>query len=188
MLPPASIAEGNTFINCQREISFGLVERSPDDHSGGIIRNNFLYRAGSVLGDTAIGVFDSPNTQVLHNTVFVSGGYPSPIEYRFGNTTGVVVRNNLVDGAIQARDGASASVSGNVVSAPAALFVNPSQGDLHLKSTATAAIDKAGAVVASSPSDFDGEGRPQGAAADVGADEYGSSVAPRAPTNLRIVP
>jgi hypothetical protein len=182
-----SIAEGNTFINCQREIAFGLIERSPDDHSGGIIRNNFVYRAGSVAGDAAIGVFDSPNTQVLHNTIFVSGGYPSPIEYRFANTTGVVIRNNLLDGAVQARDGASGSVSGNVTTASAALFVNPSQGDLHLKSTATVAIDRAGAAIANSPSDFDGDVRPLGSAADVGADEYNSSGAPRAPTGLRII-
>ena len=39
-----TLAEGNTFVNCQREIAFGLIERTPDDHTGGIVRNNFIYR------------------------------------------------------------------------------------------------------------------------------------------------
>ena len=95
-----TLAEGNTFVNCQREIAFGLIERTPDDHTGGIIRNNFIYRDKSIAGDAAIGVFDSPNTQVLHNTILASGTYFSPIEYRFAQTTGVLVANNLLDGAI----------------------------------------------------------------------------------------
>jgi hypothetical protein len=179
-----TIAEGNTFIDCQREIAFGLVERTPDDHTGGIVRNNFVYRSATIAGDAAIGVFDSPNTQVLHNTIVVSGTYPSPIEYRFANTTGVLIANNLLDGAILARDGASGAVTGNVTTASPALFVNPGAADLHLKATATVAIDRVPAV-AGCPTDWDGGDRPQGAAADVGADEYGAGLS--APRNLRIV-
>jgi len=110
-----------------------LIERTPNDHAGGIVLNNFLYRNATIAGDAAIGVFDSPNTQVLHNTILVSGTYPSPIEYRFSDTAGVLIANNLLDGAILARDGARATVAGNVVTASAALFVNASAGDLHLK-------------------------------------------------------
>ena len=73
-----SIAEGNTFIDCQREIAFGLIDRAvPHDHDGGIIRNNFIYRRATVAGDVAIGVFDSPNTQVLHDTAMLSGTSPT---------------------------------------------------------------------------------------------------------------
>src|SRR5262245_15280607 len=93
----ATIADGNTFIDCQREIAFGLIERTPDDHSGGIIRNNFIYRQASVAGDAAIGVFDSPNTQVLHSSILGSGTYSSLIEYRFPNATGVQIENKLPD-------------------------------------------------------------------------------------------
>jgi hypothetical protein len=180
-----TIAEGNTFINCQREIAFGLIERTPNDHSGGIIRNNFVYRTATVAGDAAIGVFDSPNTQVLHNTILVSGTYPSPIEYRFVDTAGVVIANNLLDGGILARDGARGTVAGNVTAASPALFVNPSAGDLHLKAAATVAIDKVAAIAGCS-TDWDGDTRPQGSAADVGADEYAAG-APGAPQNLRVV-
>jgi hypothetical protein len=185
-----STVEGNTFVNCQREISLGLMERTPNDHSGGVVRNNFIYRSASVAGDAAILVADSPNTRVIHNTILVSGTYPSPIEYRFANTTGVVVANNLLDGIVQARDGASGTVTGNIGSAAAAMFAGPTTGDLHLRSTATTAIDR-GTASQTLSSDWDDEARPYGSAPDVGADEYRPATttprAPAPPTNLRII-
>lgn len=181
-----SVAEGNTFIDCQREIAFGLIDRgTPHDHVGGVIRNNFIYRHATVPGDVAIGVFDSPNTQVLHNTAVLSGTYPNAGEYRFAGTTAALIANNLFDAAIVARDGATASLSGNSTSASAGLFVNPAAGDLHLKPAASSAIDKT-ALRANCTTDWDGFARPIGAAADIGADEF-ASVAPIPPTNVRIV-
>jgi hypothetical protein len=67
------------------------------------------------------------------------------------------------------------------------MFVNPTSGNLHLKDTATAVIDKAPAL-ASVVDDIDGNPRPSGAAYDIGADEFvagQSSLAP--PTNLRTI-
>jgi hypothetical protein len=183
--------EGNTFINCQREISVGLIERTPNDHTGGVIRNNFIYRDASVQsGDVAIAVFDSPGTRVLHNTVYLADGYPNAIEYRFPNTSGVVIANNLLNRAITGRDSATASITNNVVNAAQALFVNAPAGDLHLVPTATLAIDKAGAPSSDVTTDWDGQVRPVGAAADIGADEHSTatSTPPAAPKNLRIVP
>jgi hypothetical protein len=181
--------EGNTFIDCQREISLGLADKPANDHSGGVARNNFIYRSAGVGGDTAILVADSPNTKVQNNSIFLQGQYPSPIEYRFAGTTGAVISNNLLDGAIQARDGASGSVTSNVTTATSALFVNAAAGDLHLKPTASAAVDK-GSAAQAAPQDWDGEARPFGAAVDVGADEYRPSSGPTppiAPTNLRVI-
>ena len=63
---------------------------------------------------SAIQVADSPNTQVLNNTVFVSGTYGTPIEYRYAGTTGVVIANNLLDGIVRARDGATGTEKNNV--------------------------------------------------------------------------
>jgi hypothetical protein len=182
-----TLTEGNTFIDCQREIAYGLQERAPDDHTGGIIRNNFIYRNASIAGDAAIGVFDSPRTQVLHNTILASGTYPSLIEYRFPGTTGVVVANNLLDGSVLARDGATGTVNGNYSQASASMFVNPTAGDLHLLPGAAAVIDRA-AAVANCADDWDGQPRPQGAAWDTGADEYTPGpVPPAPPRNVRIV-
>ena len=44
-----SVVDGNTFINCQREIALGLIQRTPDDHVGDIVRNNFVYRSAASL-------------------------------------------------------------------------------------------------------------------------------------------
>jgi hypothetical protein len=88
-LPPADVGE--------RAIDVERRRRTPDDHTGGTVRNNFIYR--NVPGDTAIYVADSPNTQVLHNSIFISGTYPNPIEYRFAHTTGTLIANNVLGGS-----------------------------------------------------------------------------------------
>ena len=183
-----SVVDGNTFIDCQREIALGLIERTPNDHTGGIVRNNFIYRAPTVAGDSAVYVADSPGTQVLHNSILVSGTYPNPIEYRFGHTTGTVIANNVLDGRIAARDGATGTVSGNYTSGSAALFVNPEAGDLHLKPGALALIDRVATPLPNAGPDWDGHFRPVGVT-DIGADEYGGSTRtlPRPPQNFRIV-
>ena len=77
--------------------------------------------------------------------------------------------NNLVDGNISARDGATATVQGNLTNASSGLFVSPASGDLHLRSTATAAIDH-GVTSSDAPTDWDGDARPAGSARDVSAD------------------
>ena len=180
-----TLVDGNTFINCQREIALGLIERTPNDHTGGIVRNNFIYR--DVAGDSAIYVADSPGTQVLHNTILISRTYANPIEYRFPHTTGVVIANNVLDGSVRARDGATGSVSGNYTNAAAALFVNPAAGDLHLKPTATVLLNQVAAPPAAAGTDWDGQSRPAGST-DIGADEYSPTTpVPPAPARLRIV-
>jgi hypothetical protein len=183
-----TIVEGNTFIDCQREVALGLIQRTPgNDHTGGVVRNNFIYRSPSIQGDVAIGIAQSPSTQVVFNSAVLSGTYPNAVEYRFPETTGTFVADNLFDAAVLARDGATGTSSSNYTQATPAMFVNAATGDLHLNSTATAAIDKATTVVSSVTTDFDGDPRPVGPAKDLGADEYeNAATAPRAPTNLRI--
>jgi hypothetical protein len=177
---------GNSFINCERAIIFGLGPKPPYQfsHSGGVIYNNFIYRTEPVNADAGISIWDSPGTRVYHNTVIQNGTYPNAIEYRFATTTGVEIVNNLTDGAIRQRDGAQASVFANYTAATPAMFVNHAAGDLHLAATATLAIDQ-GANLADVGTDFDGDSRPAGLASDLGADERTSApVALAAPTNL----
>ncbi len=181
------VVEGNTFVNCQREIALGLVTR-PDGHDNlrGVVRNNFIYREpGLAGGDVAIGVFDSPGSQVLHNTILVSGAYPNAIEYRFEGTTGAVIANNLTDRAIAGRDRGVAEVRGNDTSARPELFLNPSGADLRLLASATRVMDKArpDPLV---PNDWDGRGRPAGPASDLGASEWLPGSPPAAPKNMKI--
>jgi hypothetical protein len=164
-----TIAERNQFVNCARGISFGL-EEAASDHAGGVIRNNVIVRRGDERGDVGIHIADSPGTRVLNNTVFLSGTYATPIEYRFSGTREIVIRNNLVDGAIAARDGAAGIVSDNVTTAAAGWFRDVATGDLRLTGLAVAAIDR-GVALRDVTDDWAGISRPQGRGYDVGAFE-----------------
>ena len=166
--------EGNSFVDCQREIMVGGEEWTPNGHEGGVIRNNFIYRTPGMRGDAGISVWDSPRTQVLHNTVLLSGTYTNAIEYRYPDTVGVTIANNLTDAAIASREGGTATLSNDFTSALPSFFVGAAQGDLHLAGTAAAAIDK-GTPASTADVDWDGDRRPQGVAPDIGADEANGS-------------
>jgi methionine-rich copper-binding protein CopC len=184
-----TVVDGNTFINVDRAIALGLYQNGPgNDHQGGTITNNFvyydpgLYSAWRTLGsDGAIIVWDSPGTTIYHNTVLTNGNLNSSIQVRFPSTTNIDVRNNLADAPINARDNASFVDVGNYTGATPAMFVNPAAGDLHLLNnslTQANVIDKVASVAAVS-TDWDGNARPAGANADIGADEFqGSTPAP----------
>src|SRR5205085_4488374 len=94
------------------------------------------------------------------------------VEVRWSNS-GVVLSNILADAPLHARDGGVYTGGNNYLSATTAMFVNAAAVDLHLlDTTATRAnvIDRAAAVTGLA-NDFDLQGRPAGAAPDVGADE-----------------
>jgi hypothetical protein len=165
--------EGNTFINCARGVMFGSDDYYSPSHSGGIIRNNMFFRTASQPGDVGIILSDSPGTQVVNNTLYVSGTYGSPIEYRYAGTRNVLIANNLLDGIVKSRDGATATLSRNYTGAGPGMFVNAASGDLHLSGLAVPAIDQG--ATTSAVTDWDGQPRPQGAGYDIGADERGAS-------------
>ena len=166
-----TIAEGNSIVNCSTGIAFGLLDRGGSDHRGGIVRNNMIFRSSTATGGPGIVVADSASTQVLNNTVFLSNTYGSPIEYRYAGAHDVIVVNNLLDGAVWARDGASGTEDHNLAGASADLFTGAQAGDLHLAPTAASAIDR-GLTVPNVLNDWDGQPRPNGGAFDIGADEY----------------
>jgi hypothetical protein len=190
-----TLTEHNIFINVDRAVAYGIQDTSGADHQGGAIRNNFIYVAPGLMStarrassDAQIIVWDSPGTKVYHNTILTNGNVFRAIEFRF-HTAGAEVRNNLADAPIGSRDGATFGQSGNFLTATSSLFVNPTAADLHLKSTATAAIDQAPSL-ASVTDDIDAQPRPQGSAYDIGADEFvtdggGDTIPPAPPTDLR---
>jgi hypothetical protein len=164
-----TICEDNLFVDCARGIAFGLDAARSDDHVGGVIRNNVIYRAPGVSGDVGISLFNSAGTKVLHNTVLLSGTYPNACEYRFAATVGVEISANLCDAAITARDGASGAVQNNSSAASPADFVNVAALDFHLvagSSAVDAAPGTPDCVV-----DREGDSRPLGSGPDLGADE-----------------
>lgn len=148
------------------------------DHFGGIVRNNFIAANEASLFaseygfDCGICLWNACSARLLHNTVYTANPANtfSSIEWRFLNTTAEIT-NNLVNHPMRERDGATGILSGNLTNALAAWFGSPATGNLHLTSAASSAIDK---VTAASgvTTDIDGDPRPQGAASDVGADEY----------------
>lgn len=164
-----TVVERNTFVNCQREIAFGLVVRAPHDHAGGIIRNNVIYRDKTTAGgDVAIGVFDSPGSVVANNSILMSGSYPNAIECRFPGTSGVRVVNNLSNRRVTLRDGAAATLVTNVDAARQEWFVDPRTTERHAQPDVNAVVGR-GTALPEVTDDWDGNPRPVRRAPDVGA-------------------
>lgn len=181
-----TLVEGNTFIDTDRAVAFGLADKAGFDHEGGVIRNNFVYQRPGLFSearkagsDGQILVYDSPETKVYHNTVLTNGNSRLSLEVRWA-TSGVDFSNNLADAPLRARDGGIYSGSGNYLSATPGMFVNSATGDLHLldnAATRSFVIDRA-APLAGVATDWDAQSRPTGAAAEVGADELHSQQSP----------
>jgi uncharacterized repeat protein (TIGR01451 family) len=189
-----TLVERNVLIDNARGVGFGLLQsgdgRVYDDdpcpgadyvgHFGGIIRNNFVFASrpelfSSEYGfDCGICLAQACGTQVLHNTVASTQAPFSSIEWRWPNTDAEII-NNLVSHNLQQRDGAGASLAGNLDGAPLSLFVDGAGGDLHLAESASWAIDRGVSIAGGlCDEDIDGDPRPTGGGRDVGADEvYG---------------
>lgn len=182
-----TIAENNVFINVDRAIAYGLVNRS-NDHSGGVIRNNMVYMSANLYSssrkassDAPIIIWDSPTTQVLHNTIRTNNNTAKSIELRF-DSSGVTVANNLADAPIVYREGSSFTSDNNYTSAVSSMFVNETSGDLHLKSAATQALNK-GSFYSDAAFDFDGQARQTNGQVNLGADEFSDSPTTNPPSN-----
>jgi hypothetical protein len=179
-----TVVERNLLVDCYQGIAFGNSSHGPGDHSGGIVRNNFIY--SSLEHDVAIEMTYAQDWLVAHNTVILLNpalGLTWGMEARFSDSQGTFAYN-LTNMAIINRDGANGTLTDNVTNAQTSWFVNAAAGDLHLRATATDAIDQA-ATLDDVPDDFDGDARPIGPAPDVGADEYGVPP-PTAVTDLRV--
>src|SRR5882724_2847621 len=113
-----TITEQNTFLNVDRAVAYGLDNTTPYfDHAGGVIRNNFvcllpgLMSASRTAGsDGSLIAWNSPGTQIDHNSVLLNGNEFYAIEFRFSTTTNGTARNNLADAPIHLRDNASATM------------------------------------------------------------------------------
>ncbi|MCP5018254.1 MAG: hypothetical protein GY938_23700 [Ketobacter sp.] len=187
-----SVVENNVFVDVDRAVAFGLMQRSEGyDHEGGVIRNNMIYyRSGlysssrTSSSDGAIIVWNSPNSVVAHNTILTNGNLNRSIEFRF-NTSGAQAINNLFDASIGSRNSATYAATGNASGAAQALFVNPGNGDLRLRETATAVMNVVD-VVSYAPTDVDGTQRSGAGSVDVGAHEFTAMSPPRPPENVQV--
>jgi hypothetical protein len=188
-----TVTEQNTFLNVDRAVAYGLQSTTPFfDHAGGTIRNNFLCLTSGLMSasrkagsDGTLIAWNSPGTQIDHNSVLLNGNEFYAVEFRFATTTNGTARNNLSDAPVHLRDSATATLSSNLATALPGMFANPAVGDLHLLASATNAIDKAPAL-STVTNDFDGDPRPRGARSDIGADEFTTN-APPAINGVRVI-
>lgn len=164
----AHTIERNVIVNCARGIGIGMAT----DVYGTMVRNNTVFSkfAGSAEHDVGINVDRGHDVSLLNNTVLFSSAtaYKNAIEYRWASS-GLVIKNNLTSHAIASRDGANASLGGNVKTAKATFFVDAAQGDLHLADCANSAVAGKGEVLTDVKDDLDGDAR--GSDNDVGADQ-----------------
>jgi len=161
------VIERNVIVNCARGIGLGFRT----EIYGAVVRNNAIFSSHASSREHDVGIMlDRLHDGVVeHNTVFFShpDAYPNRIEYRYGSTSNLTLRNNLTNGQLRARDGASASLAGNVTSAEAGWFRDPAGGDLRLASCDLPSVVGAGEA-ADVTVDIEGEAR--GGSFDVGAD------------------
>lgn len=107
-----NVVEGNTIIDCDRGIGFGLKGKPAS--AGAIINNLIVHHDNNDPGaDVGIILEQSPKTQILDNRVYLAHNYPNAIEYRFSETTEAAIIDNTTNKPIRKRDGATASLIGN---------------------------------------------------------------------------
>jgi hypothetical protein len=176
-----SIVERNVIRECARGIGLGLGEgtdgRTYDDmpcggatkvgHYGGIVRNNFIFASNPAVSfDTGIGLEEACGAKVVHNTVFSTmAPLSSSIEWRFAKTN-VEITNNLTSHSLKDRGAGAMATSAGNASATAAMFRDAANGDLHLTSNVSGAVEVPAGIC---DDDVDGEAR--SSPRDVGADE-----------------
>ncbi len=132
------------------------------EHEGGVMRNNVIVNCPT---DVGIYLNEAAGCQVHHNTLFRTTG----IDVRFGASV-VDLRNNLLDGRIRDRDGATSTRGGNLEGVDLTpWFSDPAAADLGLVDGAR--IVDQGEVLPGLWDDFCGNWRDDGRP-DLGAVEY----------------
>ncbi|HRA19219.1 MAG TPA: right-handed parallel beta-helix repeat-containing protein [Anaerolineae bacterium] len=159
-------------------LSFGGGGSGPDriceegtctpEHQGGIMRNNLILHCPA---DVGIYLNEAADSQVLHNTLYDTGG---GIDIRFAASS-VTLIGNLLPGRIRDRDGGRSvrdlNREGVTAAQWAAWFADAGNLDFRLK--AGAEIADSGRSLPQLPDDYCGAARADGRP-DLGAVELGT--------------
>jgi hypothetical protein len=170
------IIERNIFIDNDSGICLGNSSaRGERRHcTGFIVRNNFITRTNANEG---IFVGHTRDCQILHNSVH-NPGTGRLIRIAHAND-GLFVAGNVFSGSswgvnINEDDNQVPIIfRENLIKLSTQDFVDPENGNLHLKESAVDIIDK-GTVIENVVDDIDSQ--PRDDKPDLGADEYGSVV------------
>jgi hypothetical protein len=173
-----TVVENNYCEDCDIGLSFGgggtdpVYFRDGDttyEHRRGIMRNNVVNRTK----DVAVMMLYAQDYKIYNNTLwstFVLADSSIDIRYL---SNGWIYNNICAEGyRLRNVPDSQAIESNNIWFASASLFVDQPNGNFHLVSTATAAIDQGLDTTADVVYDMDWQTRPRGSAVDIGADEY----------------
>ena len=161
------VVERNIIINCDRAICIGNPSGSNTDRirhaTRFTVRNNFVTNCPG----NAIEFDWTRDCRFVHNSVHSTDGRLLVI---YAANDGLEVRNNILNGRRPSlvRTTGKITIEDNLHKLAADRFVDAARGNLRLKETATAAIDKA-KPLKDVPQDIDCH--PRGARPDLGADE-----------------
>lgn len=167
-----NVVERNVIRDSFRGIALGFGST----HSGGTVRNNFIYQSSAhqngVAGDAGVSIWGS-DTEIDHNTVILGTEYPGAIELQ--DSSDLQIRNNLISEPVWNRGSSTYYTEGNKTDASPADLVAPGNPHLHPDS---GAVDFSTTVILPKVNqDIDGDLRPQGSHPDAGCDEVGTDLA-----------
>ena len=165
------IVERNIIINCDVGIalgnSSGIGEGMSKVHcTNFIVRNNFVTNTP----ETGILADYTKACKIINNTIHHPGNRLQRLIRIVHDNDGLFVANNLLSGPkMRIETGSSMVIENNVERVLTSSFVDPANGNLHLKEKVSDVIDKA-LPLPEVYGDIDGQAR--GPKPDIGADEF----------------
>ena len=138
------------------------------------VRNVTAVSSGASAGILGIR-FSGSSTVNATNVIAVSGSGPDVRTFQYPGFTGtqsISLDYSNYDSELEATAGeiTNPGTGTNQMTPPA--FVNAAMGDFHQTASSTGTLDLGTATGATGLLDFDGQARNQGAAPDIGADEF----------------
>jgi hypothetical protein len=163
------VIERNIIIDCDVGLQLGNPYK-PDEIQYHcvrcIARNNFITRAP----EAGIVAVYTKDCKILNNTIHDPESKLHRLVRTVFTNDSLLVANNLLSGpGIRNEFESKTTFLNNVIKDVSDDFVDPARGNLHLKSTATEAIDN-GKPMAQVVEDIDGQQRDS--RPDIGADEF----------------
>ena len=162
------IVERNIIINCDAGICLGNPHRDEETTihcTGCIARNNFITNAT----EGGIVPVYTKDCKILNNTIHEKNSRQGRLIRAVFDNDGLLIANNLISGPkIRNESKSEIKFANNLEKDLADAFINPTQGNLHLKSKLDEVIDRA-AKLEEVTTDIDNQPRDQ--KPDIGADE-----------------